>query len=134
MNDPVLRAIADFRIAFDLLYNEEKARLGILGSEPGPVEHGIEGAGESRTEWTASAGAASGLADPKEKRRTKVQIHSAERVAEHSPMVRPSPAAMTAEPGRAETSSDPRQRLDVLAKHLDRRAKQSRPTADQAAR
>jgi hypothetical protein len=122
---PILDAIAGFRDAVNRLIDEHKAGLLHKGAESesdrpvdaGPRLPGVESAGAPRYEMP-SAG------------RTWVAPQSVSRAGSESPLpsrpqglISEAVGPTTSEPSSTPHQDDPRQRLDALAKLLDRRRK-----------
>lgn len=134
VNDPLLRAIAELRGQVDRLIDEQKASVGgilsYLEEDPGVVERPAALAVEPATVLHPPAPAE--LA-PKARRAGAPVVF--DRLDEPSPTPPRPVSTAPPEPAPASRSEDPRERLDALAKHLDRKLRQAAaPNGDPAAR
>lgn len=132
IKDPLLRAIAEMRDQVDRLIEEQKAAFGgYLSSfveEPSAPERPLAGAPSTHSEPPLATVAPPLLPEPAPRTRKVAQPSAFDRVDDPSPTPpRPAspPAVETPVPAAAGRPDDPRERLDALAKHLDRKLKQA---------
>ena len=129
VRDPLLRAIGELRDQVERLIDDQKAAvLGFAGAfEPEPVaaDRGVALAAEpvASPQFLAPEPV---LAPAPKSKRPPAPL-SFDRVDEPSSVPpRPSSAPATpAEPAPGGRAEDPRERLDALAKHLDRKLRQA---------
>jgi hypothetical protein len=123
IQDPLLRAIADLREQVDRLIDEQKgvvgAALAAQEEEPPVVERLPPAPGPETLGTTAAAA-------PVSRARKPSTPAAFDRVDDPSPTPpRPVSTAQEPAPPPPARSDDPRERLDALAKHLDRKLRQA---------
>jgi hypothetical protein len=134
--DPLLRLISELRDQVDRLIDEQKGMIAALAvSLEDERERGVpELAAEPVVAPPLTVTATATVPEPAPRSRRPAPPAAFERLDEASPTPPRPVSTSPAEPAPAAVrSDDPRERLDALARHLDRKLKQpggSAPAAD----
>jgi hypothetical protein len=119
--DPILLALADFREEFERLVAEQRVLVNDLGREASGLDR--PGATAVSTERRIERSGAGVAPEPRDLGWS--WGNSTDRVVDREPCAAP-PTPSRSAPGQSEsTSADPRQRLDALARHLDRKVRRA---------
>jgi hypothetical protein len=128
--DPVFRAISEFRHTMDLLFDEQILRASAVreGADSGDGALAVFDPGSAERPWSAILPL--GPAGPRAVRGS-ARPGNGDRPSSASPSGRRGVAKTTSpDPGKSGSTEreeeDPRQRLDALARHLDDRLRRAR--------